>query len=67
MSHPVVYFNEAPVTKTSSQKHLGMHLDEKLNFNMYIKEKIAKANRGIGMICKLAHLLPRESLITIYK
>ena len=47
--------------------HLGMHLDEKLNFNTYIKEKIAKANKGIGVICKLAHTLPRESLVTIYK
>ena len=44
-----------------------MHLDEKLNFNTHIKENIAKANKGIGIICKLAHLLPRESLIIIYK
>ena len=48
-------------------KHLGMHLDEKLNSNTHIKEKIAKANKYIGMICKLAHVLPRESLATIYK
>ena len=51
----------------SCQKHLGMHLDEKLNSNTHIKEKIAKANKDIGMICKLAHVLPRESLVTIYK
>ena len=44
-----------------------MCLDEKLNFNRCIKEEIVKANKGIGIICKLAHLLPRESLITIYK
>ena len=44
-----------------------MHLDEKLNFQTYIKEKIAKANKGIGIIHKLAKVLPRESLITIYK
>ena len=43
-----------------------MHLDEKLNFN-HVKEKIAKANKGTGLICKLAHVLPRQSLITIYK
>ena len=65
--HPVVYFNEAPVAKASSQKHPGMHLDEKLNFNTRVKEKTAKANKGIGIIRKLSHLLPRESLITIYK
>ena len=65
--HPVVYFNKASVAKASCQKHLGMHLDERLNFNTHVKEKIAKANKGIGIIHKLAYLLPRESLITIYK
>ena len=44
-----------------------MHLDEKLNFNHHVKEKIAKANKGIGLIYKLAHVLPRQSLLTIYK
>ena len=44
-----------------------MHLDEKLNFNIHIKEKIAKANKCIGIIRKPAHILPRESLVTIYK
>ena len=44
-----------------------MHLDEKLNFNHHVKEKIAKANKGIGLIRKLAHVLPRQSLLTIYK
>ena len=44
-----------------------MPLDEKLNFNHHINEKIAKANKGIGIICKLAYILPRQSLITTYK
>ena len=65
--HPAVYFNDASVEKTSCQKHLGMHLDEKLSFNTHIKDKIAKANKGIGIIRKLSYFLPRESLITIYK
>ena len=49
------------------KKHLGMHLDEKLSFNTHVKDKIAKANKGIGIIRKLSYFLPRESLITIYK
>ena len=44
-----------------------MHLDEKLNFHHHINEKIAKANKSIGLIRKLPHVLPRQSLITIYK
>ena len=66
--HPIVYFNEAPVAPVDKQcqKHLGMHLDEKLNFNIHINEKIAEANKGIGLIHKLAHILPRKSLITTF-
>ena len=52
---------------TTCQKHLGMHLDEKSNFNHHVKEKIAKANKGKRRICKLAHVLPRQSLLTLYK
>ena len=52
---------------TTCQKHLGMQLDEKLNFNHHVKGEIAKANKGIGIIHKLAHVLPRQSLLTIYK
>ena len=33
----------------------------------HIEEKIAKANKGIGLIHKLAHALLRLPLITIYK
>ena len=44
-----------------------MQLDEKLNFNHHINEKIAKANKGTGIIRKLVHVLPRQSLITIYE
>ena len=63
--HPLVYFNEAPVGHTTCQKHLFMHLDEKLNFNHI--NKIAKANNSIGVICKLPHVLRRQSLIAIHK
>ena len=56
--HPIVCFNEALVAHTTCQKHLGMHLDEKLNFNHHINKKIAKANKGFGLIHKLAHVLP---------
>ena len=64
--HLLVYFNEAPVGHTTCQKHLFMHLDEKLNFN-HINKKIAKANNSIGVICKLPHVLRRQSLIAIHK
>ena len=67
LNYRTIFFNVTPIAHTSYQKHLGMHLDEKLNFNTHIKGKIAKANKGIEIILKLAHLLPRKSLVTIYK
>ena len=65
--HPTLHFSHAPIAHTNCHKHLGMYLDEKLNFLQHIKEKTSKANRGIGVIRKLRHILPRHSLITIYK
>ena len=49
------------------KKHLGVYLDEKLNFNTHITEKIGKASKGIGVIKKLFKSLPRNALLTIYK
>ena len=65
--HPPAIFNNMPVVRSSCQKHLGIYLDEKLNFSNHIKEKISKANKGIGILRKLYNVLPRNSLITIYK
>ena len=66
-THPPVLFNNVPVKRCSIQKHLGIHLDEKLEFNCHIKEKITKANKGIGVMKKLSNTLSRDALLTIYK
>ena len=47
--HPPKYFNDIPVTQTIVQKHIGMYLDEKLNYNTHIKEKLSKVYNGIGL------------------
>ena len=44
-----------------------MYLDEKLNFSQHINIKISKANKEIVIIKRLSHILPRKSVITIYK
>ena len=66
-SHAQVFFNDIPVSRVSFQKHLGIYLDEKLNFNHHIKEKMTKAMKGISVIKRLSKALPRKSLLTIYK
>ena len=37
-NHPAVFFNNLPINRKSTQKHLGLLLlDEKLNFSEHIK------------------------------
>ena len=60
-------FNSVPVACTSCQKHLGLYLDENLSFSRHINIKISKANKGLGIIENLSHILPRKSVSTIYK
>ena len=47
VSHPSDTFNTVPVACTSRQKHLGLYLDEKVNFHDHINAKIFKASKVI--------------------
>ena len=67
VTHPPLNFNNIPVAQTNSQKHLGMQLDRKLNFEEHLSKVESKVNKTIGIIRKLQNLLPRSALITIYK
>ena len=44
-----------------------MVLDPKLDFNLHLNNVQSKVNKTIGLLCKLQNILPRESLVTIYK
>ena len=67
INHPPLLFNQNLVKSSSTQKHLGMVLDTKLNFNLHFKNVQRNVNKTIGRLRKLQNILPRESLITIYK
>ena len=60
-------FSQSQVKISESHKHLGLILDTKLKFNEHLEDKINKCNRIIGSIKKLSLILPRASLLTIYK
>ena len=64
---PKIFFNNIPVSKAHSQKHLGLHLDSKLTFDIHITTVLTKVNRTIDLLQKFQQVLPRPSLITIYK
>ena len=65
--HPVISFNNSPVVSVPFQKQLGLILDRKLYFDHHLKDKISKANKGIGLIRRLYNFLPRRALVKIYK
>ena len=65
--YPPIYFNDITVTKITVQMHIGMYLDEKVNYNTHIKEKLSKVYKGIGLLRNLTNKLPRQALVTIYK
>ena len=56
-----------PLNRKSTQKHLGLYLDAKLNFSDYINDKIKNAVKSITVTKTLNVTLPRLSLLTIYK
>ena len=66
-NHPLLFFNENFVPKTTLEKHLGMFLDSKLNFSELLQTIFLKTNKTIGLVRKLQTILHRAPLITIYK
>ena len=56
-------FNGIPLKNGISQKHTGLTLDVKLNFVQHI-EKISKT---MGLLRRFKPILPRSSLLAIYK
>ena len=65
--YPPLHFNNSDVQSANSQKHLGLVLESKLDFNEHKNNKINKCNKSIGIMKKLSLTLSRNSLLTIYK
>ena len=66
-NHPTLIFNDNPAHQVALQKHLGVFLDCKLNFEEHRKTIVNKINKTIGLLRKFQNFLPRKSLLTIYK
>ena len=67
ISHLSIYFNNNPIEQVTSQNHLGMLFDTKLNFQKHVKNILTKVNKTIGLLRKLQNILPRGSLLAIFK
>ena len=47
--------------------HLGVDLDERLSRDSHLHSIVKKVSAGLGDIIRVRNLLPRETLIMIYK
>ena len=56
ISHPPLFFNNIQVTQSSSQRHLGIILDEQLAFCEHLKMRTSKINKTIRLLRKLQNL-----------
>ena len=66
INHSPLRFNQILVKPISSQKHLGMVLNTKFDFNLNLKNAQSKVKK-IELLRKLQNILPKQSLIIIYK
>ena len=66
-NQPVLMFNNNIVNVTSIHKHLAMTFDLKLIFDKHLKSVLKRISKVVGLLRKFQGILPRTSLITIYK
>ena len=63
-----ITFNNSKVETISSQKHLGLILNERLNFNEHLESKINKCYKIVGFLKRLSNRrLSRDPFLRIYK
>ena len=65
--HHNLTFNNFHVSQTEFQKHLGLVLDNKLNFNEQLKVVLYKICKNTRLVRKFQPIFRRFSLLTIYK
>ena len=65
--HPTISLNKVQVERVPYQKHLGILLDEKLNFKQHIDGAISKVNKGISVIKKLRQLELSHSIESFFE
>ena len=67
-NRPCLRFSNNTVNQTPLQKHAGMYFDPKLYFLEHLKKNIqANMNKPIALLRKVQTILPRPTLLTIYK
>ena len=58
-----LYFNDSSVKETCTQKHLGMLLDFRLDFQEHWKSLLKKVNKTVALLRKFQNILLRSALL----
>ena len=53
IGHPPLYFNQSLLKSSTSDKHLGLVLDNKLDYILQLKNVQNKVNKATRFLCKL--------------
>ena len=64
---PISILIISQLKKSVVLNYIGLTLDETLSCPNYINDQINKTLKGVGPLPKLSTLLPRQSLLTIYR
>ena len=64
-NHPYLKFNSKIATQSTTQKHLGVVFDFKLNFKEHFKDQLSKINKSTELFGRSQKILPRLPLLTI--
>lgn len=54
------------IETTSEYKYLGILVDNRLNWGSHINSILLKLNKITGVICKIKHRVPQDTLLLIY-
>lgn len=66
---PITFYNN-PINPTTHTKYLGIQLDQRLKFNVHLKEIIKKAKAAIAALSPLLRYenpLPQKTKLNLYK
>ena len=63
----LLMINDVPAESVPFHKLLGLILDSKLDFNKHINTVLSIVNKMIVLLRKFQHILPRHTLLTVYK
>ena len=61
-----IHVNHHYLTRDNSYKYLGVEIDQSLTWRDHVDKIAKKASGGIGALRRVRHLIPRETLITMY-